>query len=79
MPSLWMLLASFAFAIMGATVKLASERHPIFDIVMYRGLVGMALLFVLARRQGGTPRPPVPLARFWRGAALLLAPTRPAA
>jgi hypothetical protein len=63
----------------GATVKLASERHSIFDIVMYRGPVGVALLFVLARRPGGTLRTPVLLVHFWRGAALLLAAAPPAA
>ncbi|HEX9172562.1 MAG TPA: DMT family transporter [Telluria sp.] len=67
MPSLWMLFASFAFAIMGATVKLASEQYSIFEIVLYRGLAGVLILFVLARRQGGTLGTTAPLAHFSRG------------
>jgi hypothetical protein len=30
MPALWMRLASFAFALMGPTAKLASEQYAIF-------------------------------------------------
>ncbi|WP_296946023.1 DMT family transporter [uncultured Massilia sp.] len=56
MASLWMLFASFAFAAMGAGVKLASATYSTSEIVMYRGLVGTVLLFLLVRAQGGTFR-----------------------
>lgn len=54
MPALWMLVASFAFAAMGAAVKLASHYYSTNEIVMYRGLVGVLMLVVLVRHQGGT-------------------------
>ncbi len=56
MPSVWMLFASFAFAAMGAGVKLASTIYSTSEIVMYRGLVGTVLLFLMVRAQGGTFR-----------------------
>ncbi len=56
MPALWMLVASFAFAAMGAAVKLASHYYSTNEIVMYRGLVGVLMLVIIARHQGGTFR-----------------------
>lgn len=45
MQSLWMLFASFVFAIMGVCVKLASDLYSTSEIVMYRGIVGVAFMF----------------------------------
>ncbi len=56
MQSLWMLFASFVFAIMGVCVKLASHYYSTSEIVMYRGLIGMAFLAVLIKLHGGTLR-----------------------
>lgn len=56
MPALWMLFASFAFAAMGAGVKLASPFYATSEIVMYRGLVGTVILFLTIHLQGGTFR-----------------------
>ena len=39
MQSLWMLFASFMFAIMGVCVKLASDMYSTSEIVMYRGII----------------------------------------
>ena len=52
MASLWMLFASFAFAAMGAAVKLASGVYSTSEIVMFRGLIGTVLLLVITRAQG---------------------------
>lgn len=54
MASLWMLFASFAFAAMGAGVKLASEFYSTSELLMYRGLIGTLILLVMVRHQGGT-------------------------
>ena len=54
MPSLWMLFASFAFAAMGAGVKLASEFYTTSELLFYRGLFGFVTLFAIVRYQGGT-------------------------
>ncbi|MGZ8291919.1 MAG: DMT family transporter [Telluria sp.] len=67
MASLWMLFASFAFAAMGAAVKLASEFYSTSEIVMYRGMVGTIMLLLLVRHQGGTLRTAFPKEHLWRG------------
>lgn len=67
MQSLWMLFASFAFSIMGVCVKLASETYSIAEIVMYRGVVGVAFLFVLVRLRKGTLRTAFAWQHLWRG------------
>lgn len=56
MASLWMLFASFAFAAMGAAVKLASELYTTSEIVMYRGLVGAVILLGVIMARGLTLR-----------------------
>ena len=67
MASLYMLFAAFAFSLMGACVKLASASYSISEIVMYRGLIGVLMLFALVRYQNGTLRTTVPRAHLWRG------------
>ncbi|WP_026355141.1 DMT family transporter [Massilia niastensis] len=67
MPSLLMLFASFAFAAMGAAVKLASEFYSTSELLMYRGLIGATMLALMVRHQGGTTfRTPFPKAHLWR-------------
>jgi len=66
MASLWMLFASFAFAAMGAGVKLASEFYSTSELLMYRGLVGTLILLVMVRHQGGTFRTHFGKAHLWR-------------
>ena len=56
MQSLWMLLASFLFAAMGVCVKLAADLYTTSEIVMYRGMMGAAMLFVLSRLRGDSMR-----------------------
>jgi len=56
MASLWMLFASFAFAAMGAAVKMASEFYSTSEIVMYRGLVGAVILAGMIAARGLTLR-----------------------
>ena len=59
MASLWMLFASFAFAAMGAGVKLASEFYSTSELLMYRGLIGTVILLAMVRHRGGTFRTPI--------------------
>ncbi|MBL0727518.1 DMT family transporter [Piscinibacter sp. HJYY11] len=68
-----MVLASFLFATMSVCVKLASELYDTAEIVFYRGMVGAVVLFLVARRQGGTLRTPVPAMHFWRSVSGVLA------
>jgi drug/metabolite transporter (DMT)-like permease len=66
MPALWMLFASFAFAAMGAAVKLASLSYSTSEIVMYRGILGCLMLLPMIRHQGGTLRTAFPKEHLWR-------------
>ncbi|KQQ33732.1 hypothetical protein ASF61_11860 [Duganella sp. Leaf126] len=66
MQSLWMLFASFMFAVMGVCVKLASEAFSTSEIVMYRGVVGVIVLAAIIKSQGGSFRTTMPLAHLWR-------------
>ena len=67
MQSLWMLVASFLFSIMGVCVKLASTDYSISEIVVYRGVIGMLMIGMLMRWQGGTLRTRMPYHHLWRG------------
>jgi S-adenosylmethionine uptake transporter len=67
MQSLWMLFASFVFAIMGVCVKLASATSSTSEIVMCRGLVGMVLIAGFARVQKVSLRTTLPWHHAWRG------------
>ena len=66
MASLWMLFSTFAFAAMGVCVKLASGMYSTSEMVMYRGMIGVLLLYPMIRHQGGTLRTHHPRAHLWR-------------
>lgn len=65
---LLMIVASFLFATMGVAVKLASAHYSAGEIVMYRGMVGVVAIALLARSRGSSLRTPVPAMHFWRSA-----------
>lgn len=44
MQALWMLLASLLFATMGVCIKFASAHFSSFEVVFYRGLIGLSVL-----------------------------------
>ncbi|MFC5499050.1 DMT family transporter [Caenimonas terrae] len=52
MQALWMLAAALFFAAMAVCVKIASAWFNSAELVFYRGLLGMLLLWLLARSQG---------------------------
>ena len=66
MQALWMVLGAFLFATMGVCVKFASDDFNSFEIVFYRGLVGVIFLIGLTRARGVSLRTTVPLMHFWR-------------
>ena len=58
MQSIWMVAAALLFSIMGVGVKLASARYNTWEIVAYRGLVGVIVMSGLTAaqaRRSGTP------------------------
>ena len=63
---LLMACAALLFALMAACVKLASERYGAGEIVMYRSLVGVALMGALLRWHRRSLATPVPMMHFWR-------------
>lgn len=66
MQALWMLLASVFFATMGVCIKFASSHFNTFEIVCYRGLVGMVFLIGMTRVKGVSLRTEVPMMHVWR-------------
>lgn len=66
MQALWMLLASLLFATMGVCIKFASAHFNSFEIVAYRGVVGMIFLLVATRVRGVSLRTHVPMMHVWR-------------
>lgn len=66
MQALWMLLASLLFATMGVCIKFASTHFNSFEIVAYRGVVGVAFLLVTTRVRGVSLRTQVPMMHVWR-------------
>ena len=58
--------ASFLFATMGVCVKLASVQYGTGEIVLYRGLIGAAVVFAISRWHGGSLKTAVPSMHFWR-------------
>ncbi|MEN7526246.1 MULTISPECIES: DMT family transporter [unclassified Cupriavidus] len=58
MQSLWMLFAAFAFSLMGVGVKLASDYYTTGEIVFYRSLIGVTIMWIMLRSQGISVRTP---------------------
>ena len=69
MQSLWMLVASLLFAVMGACVKLATQHYGVAEIVFYRSLVGCLALAAFARWQGLKLATSLPWVHLRRGVA----------
>ncbi|MBS0467533.1 MAG: DMT family transporter [Proteobacteria bacterium] len=66
MQALWMVLAAFLFASMGVCVKIASAYFNAAELVFYRGLISMAVLWALARYQGVNLTTRYPGMHAWR-------------
>ena len=61
-----MIGATFLFAAMGVCVKFASDLYGAGEIVMYRGLVGVIGIALVARARGISLRTKVPGMHAWR-------------
>lgn len=75
MPSLWMIVASFLFACMGVCVKLGTSSFSTGELVLYRGLIGIVLMAVVARVRGtplATPNWRLQLSRGVSGSIALM-------
>ena len=60
MQSLWMIVAALLFSLMGVAVKLASSQYNTWEIVLYRGAIGVlvmgGMIALQARRTQGSIR-----------------------
>ena len=66
MQALWMLLGAAFFATMGVCVKFASAHFNPAELVLYRGLVGIVFLLVIARQKKVSLRTQYPGMHLWR-------------
>ena len=66
MQALWMVLAAFLFASMGVCVKMGSGYFNPAELVFYRGVIGMGLLWGIARATGVPLRTQYPGMHAWR-------------
>jgi S-adenosylmethionine uptake transporter len=66
MQALWMIAASFIFALMGVCVKFASAHYSATELVCYRGIVSAAFVWIWARSSGVTLRTRLPGMHAWR-------------
>jgi len=66
MHALWMLLASLFFAGMAVCVKVAGAWFNAAELVFWRGLLGMVVMWLLARRQRVSLATAYPGMHAWR-------------
>ena len=68
MQASWMILASLFFATMSVCIKFASTQFGTFELVFYRGVIGMVFMGAMCRMQGVSLRTAVPMMHVWRSA-----------
>ena len=66
MQALWMVVASFFFATMGVGVKFASAQFNVYEIVFYRGLIGIVFMALVMRQRRISVMTTVPWMHVWR-------------
>ncbi len=66
MQASWMILASLFFSMMGVCIKYASAHFHTFELVFFRGLIGVVFMASICRMQGITLRTPILMMHVWR-------------
>ncbi|PUE48156.1 EamA family transporter [Limnohabitans sp. 2KL-1] len=66
MQASWMILASLFFSMMGVCIKFASAHFHTFELVFFRGLIGVFFMATICRLQGVGLRTPIPMMHVWR-------------
>ncbi len=66
MQALWMVAASFIFALMGVCVKFASAHFTAIELVCYRGIVSVVFVWIWARSIGVSLSTRLPGMHAWR-------------
>ena len=67
--ALLMVFASLLFSLMAVCVKFASDQYGAGEIVLYRSLIGLALMVAVLGARRTAVRTPVPAMHFWRSLA----------
>jgi S-adenosylmethionine uptake transporter len=66
MQASWMILASLFFSMMGVCIKFASAHFHTFELVFFRGLIGVIFMATLCRVQRVPLSTPIPMMHIWR-------------
>jgi S-adenosylmethionine uptake transporter len=66
MQALWMIAASLMFSILGVCIKYASDYFHTAELVAYRGVLSILLLYPLVRWKGGSLKTSFPMMHLWR-------------
>lgn len=69
MQSLWMIAASFFFACMGVCVKLSADRFSAPEVVFYRSIISLVLMYALVRLRNVAIATPHWRFQLWRSAS----------
>jgi drug/metabolite transporter (DMT)-like permease len=67
MKSSWMLIAGFLFALMGVFVKLGARHFSSAELVFYRSLIGLVVIYAIVRQQGLSLTTSHRRMHLWRG------------
>ena len=62
-----MLVAGFLFGCMGVFVKLGAHCFSNIELVFYRSLIGLVIMYVILRQRGGSMATPYWKSHLWRG------------
>ncbi len=73
MKSAWMIVAGFLFALMGVFVKLGAAHFSSAELVFYRSLIGLAVIYALVRARRQSLATQHLSAHAWRGLSGLVA------
>lgn len=67
MKSSWMIVAGVLFALMGVFVKLGSQHFSSAELVFYRSLIGLAVIYAIVRQQKLSLATRHARTHLWRG------------
>ena len=67
MKSTWMIVAGFLFGLMGVFVKLGSHYFSSAELVFYRSIIGLAVIYAIVRLQKRSLATPYIANHVWRG------------
>ncbi len=73
MKSTWMIVAGFLFGLMGVFVKLGAPYFSSAELVFYRSLIGLVVIYGIVRVQGLSLATPHVASHLWRGLSGFLA------